>query len=155
MLVVRRYEPGDEAGVWALSDAALDAVMGTHVGSGPWDDDLHDIEQVYLDNSGEFLVGMYGGQLVAMGALKRTTPERAEIKRMRVHPAYWRRGFGQAILTALERRAAELGYTVLHLDTTIQQEAAQHLYVKNGYQEVRQGKIGRFDSIFFEKSLCT
>ncbi len=53
-----------------------------------------------------------------MGALRRTTNEWAEIKRMRVHPDFQRRGFGQMILEALEARAVALGYAALHLDTT-------------------------------------
>jgi GNAT superfamily N-acetyltransferase len=40
-----------------------------------------------------------------MGAFRRTDPERAEIKRMRVHPDYQGRGFGQIILSELEARA--------------------------------------------------
>jgi ribosomal protein S18 acetylase RimI-like enzyme len=154
VLNIRRYESSDHAAVWNLHNIALDAV-GTNAGDGPWDDDLRQIEAVYLQNGGDFLVGICAGRLVAMGALKRTNADRAEIKRMRVHPDYQRRGFGQAILTALEKRAAELGYKVLHLDTTIQQTAAQGLYQKNGYVVVREGKIGRFDCVFYEKKLET
>jgi ribosomal protein S18 acetylase RimI-like enzyme len=78
--------------------------------------------------------------------------KRAEIKRMRVSPAHQRNGFGQAILSALERRAVELGYAALHLDTTVQQKAAQGLYVKNGYREAGRSRTGRFESVFYERS---
>ena len=152
MLHIRRYQPADHEAVWDLHHTALHAV-NAHAGSGPWDDDLHQIEAVYLNNGGEFLVGIYDTEIVAIGGLKRTSADRAEIKRMRVKPAFWRRGFGQAMLTALERRAVELGYTGLHLDTTVQQEAAQRLYIKNGFREVRRAKIGHFDIIVYEKSL--
>jgi hypothetical protein len=37
-------------------------------GNGPWDDDLHAIEKVYLANRGEFLIGVVEGEVVAMGA---------------------------------------------------------------------------------------
>ena len=154
MLRIRRYKADDRQPVWRLHNVALHAV-DAHGGSGPWDDDLHQIEAIYFDEGGEFLVGTYHGQIVAMGALKRTSPEQAEIKRMRVDPAFQQCGFGQAILTALERRAVELGYTTLHLDTTVQQEAARHLYVKNGYGEVRHVRMGRFECIFYEKSGLT
>ncbi len=39
----------------------------------------------------------------------------------------------------------------LHLDTTVQQKAAQELYTKNGYRKVRRAKMGRFEYIFSEK----
>ncbi len=70
---------------------------------------------------------------------------------MRIAPAFQRRGFGQAILTALERRAVELGYKTLHLDTTVLQKAAQGLYIKNGYSEASRAKVGPFECIFYEK----
>lgn len=88
-----------------------------------------------------------------MGALKHLSANRAEIKRMRVHPEHQRRGCGQAILEALETRAAELGYSTLQLDTTVQQTAAQRLYIKNGYIEIGRMKVGRFDVIIYEKTL--
>jgi GNAT superfamily N-acetyltransferase len=88
-----------------------------------------------------------------MGALRRTTADRAEIKRMRVHPDFQHRGFGQAILNALEVKARQLGYKMLHLDTSLQQTAAQQFYAKNGYVEVDRRKQGWFILLFYEKRL--
>ena len=96
-LAIRRYEEPDHDEVWALHNVALEAV-GVHGGNGAWDDDLHHIDQVYLEAGGEFLVGVLDGHIVAMGAFKRISREAAEIKRIRVYPAFQRRGFGQAIL---------------------------------------------------------
>lgn len=152
MLLIRQYQSHDREAVWALHNRALLAI-GAHAGNGAWDDDLHHIETAYLSSSGEFLVGIGEGQLVAMGALKRITMDRAEIKRMRVDPAHQRRGFGQALLTALERRAVELGYTLLQLDTTVQQEAAQRLYARNGFRAVRRTMVGSWECIVYEKGL--
>src|SRR6516164_5850761 len=118
MLHIRRYQGTDNDVVWALHNAAL-AATGAHLGNGPWDDDLHHIEQVYLENGGEFLVGEYDGQVAAMGAFRPDSAERAELKRMRVMPALQGRGFGQAILQALEQQARACGYTTLYLDTGV------------------------------------
>ena len=133
MFTLRRYEPADRAAVAYLHVHAIQQA-GAYLGRGPWDDDVYAIEQVYLKNGGEFLIGECDGLLVAMGALKRTSPERAEIKRMRVHPAYQGRGYGQRILDELEARARALGYQTLHLDTSILQLPAQRLYEKNGFR---------------------
>jgi GNAT superfamily N-acetyltransferase len=149
-LHIRRYAPGDKHAVRRLHDDALNEV-GAHLGSGPWDEDLDEIESLYLDSGGEFLVGVLDGEVVAMGALRRTSPETAELKRMRVKPGLQGRGYGQTLLDALHRRAAELGYSTLHLDTTVQQRAARRLYIKNGYREVRRGSIGPFKCIFYER----
>src|SRR5690349_6283609 len=116
MLNIREYSDTDADAVWDLHVIGLEQT-GSHAGHGPWDDDLRNIRYVYLRRSGTFLVGEYEGRIVAMGALRRTSATSAEIKRMRVHPDFQRRGFGQAILRALEARAAQLGCTTLHLDT--------------------------------------
>lgn len=76
---------------------------------GPWDKDLNDIENIYL-KGGDFIVGELEGKVIAMGAFKRKDEEAAEIKRMRVHPDFQGRGFGQAILEELEKRAKKMGY---------------------------------------------
>lgn len=148
---IRRYEPADHPAVMRLHEAALRDV-GAYVEEEGWDEDLRDIEAYYLKD-GEFLVGIYDGRLVAMGAFRRTEGGRAEIKRMRVETGLQGRGFGQAILSALEERAAEKGYTTLSLDTTVQQEPARRLYARNGYREAGRGKMWGFDCVFYEKTM--
>ena len=150
-LHLRRYEPDDHASVLCLHEAGL-REMGTFIEEPGFDLDLRDIEGVYLSGDGEFLVGVCEGQVVAMGALKKTSPGMAEVKRMRVAPAFRQRGFGQEILDELHRRAAELGYTTLHLDTGVNHEAARNLYEANGYQKTRRGLVGPVECVFYEKS---
>jgi len=151
-LDVRRYRASDHDEVWTLHNLALEAV-GAHAGHGPFDDDLHHIDQVYLNAGGEFLVGVLAGRIVAMGALKRLSDERAEVTRMRVHPDCWRRGFGRTLLEHLERRAVELGYRTISLETTVGQLAAQKLYRNAGYVETGRTKHFGFNVIEFEKVL--
>ena len=79
--------------------------------------------------------------------------DRAELKRMRVRPGLQGRGYGQAMLDALHRRASELGYPTLRLDTTVQQRAAQRLYLKNGYREAGRRVVGPFDCIIYEREI--
>src|ERR1017187_6700302 len=130
MLTIRRYQPSDHAAVCELNKTAVLAAGAFSNSAG--DPDLNQIEAVYLDNGGEFLVGTLNDHIVAMGAFRRTAPNCAEVKRMRVHADFQRHGFGQAIYTALEKRARELGYSLLHLDPAVVLVAAQHFYAKNG-----------------------
>jgi ribosomal protein S18 acetylase RimI-like enzyme len=154
-IVLRRYEPRDFEQANALHVRALVAV-GAYLGEGLWDDDLRRIEEIYLRDRGEFLVGddpLDPTRIVAMGALRKTTATRAEVKRMRVHADYQGRGYGRQILAALEARANELGYTTLHLDTSTVQAAARRLYEGAGYREVRRGVIRGLEIIYYEKHL--
>lgn len=152
MLEIRHYQAGDYDEVWDLHILGLQRV-GAYLGEGPWDNDLHHIEDAYQQNRGEFLIGTIDGRIVAMGAFKRTSDERAEIKRMRVHPDFQGQGYGQIILDELERRAKTAGYTILHLDTSVVQIVAQKLYLKNGYRETGREIRGRLECILFEKSI--
>jgi GNAT superfamily N-acetyltransferase len=150
---IRRYQAADREAVWNLHVIGLEQV-GAYREEAHWYDDLHAIEDVYLAHGGEFLVGLLDGQIIAMGALKRTDQERAEIKRMRVHPGVQGRGYGTLILQALERRAHALGYRVLHLSTATILLPAQQFYHKLGFQETGERQtIGAFTEIFFEKQL--
>jgi len=151
-LAIRRYRDADHDAVWDLHNTALNAV-DAHGGDGPWDDDLHNVREVYLDAGGEFLVGECDARIVAMGALCPLDQVTAEITRMRVLPGLWRRGFGQAILERLEARAAELGYRVLHLETTAGQTAARALYERHGYREIMRSQWQRFEVITYEKQI--
>ena len=152
MIHIRRYEPRDHDEVWNLHNLALNRV-NAHGGNGQWDDDLHHVDEVYLQAGGEFLVGVLDGRIVAMGALKRVDAQRAAIKRMRVHPDVQRQGYGSAILSALEIRAIALGYRTLSLDTTTRQAAAQAFYTYHGYRDVGRDRYGEFELILYQKTL--
>ena len=160
MLVLRRYKAEDNEAVKALHYAGIkqfDADAGTDAdlfGVGVnIDADLDDVENVYIKNNGEFLVGIREEKIVAMGALKKLSTTCAEIKRMRVYPEYQRQGLGQIILLELLAVAAQLGYTELCLDTVIQNVPAQKLYEKHGFVRTSQKKMGRFDLLLYEKQL--
>ena len=86
-------------------------------------------------------------------SLRRTSDDEAEVTRMRVHPDFWRRGFGRKILRQLEGRAAEAGVTTLFLETTVGQLGAQKLYLSEGYVECGRRRHFDFDVIRYEKVL--
>ncbi len=152
MFTLRRYTSADQEAVEHLHVSAIQET-GAYLGRGPWDDDVYAIEETYLKHQGEFLIGECDGLFVAMGALKRSNPERAEIKRMRVYREYQGRGYGQIILEELEARARALGYQILHLDTSILQLPAQRLYEKNGFREVGRDQYQQLEVILYEKHL--
>ena len=150
-LKIRQYKPSDKDPVWELHRLALEPT-GAML-PGKWNDDFNDIQKNYINNGGDFLVGTLDNRIVCMGALKKKSETMAEIKRMRVHPDYQRKGFGQIILDKLEEKARQFGYTELCLDTTTKQVPAQKLYEKNGYHEVRRTRYAGLEIIFYEKKI--
>lgn len=152
-LVIRQYQPSDKEEVFNLHVRALKN-ENAYLYTGVWEKDFDDIEGIYLNNRGEFLVGMKDNRIVAMGGLRKTTEDIVELRRMRVDPAFQRMGFGQMILNVLEKKARELRYKAIELQTTIKQVSAQKFYIKNGYTEVRREKEGWvIEAIFYRKEL--
>ena len=152
MMRIRRYLAMDHDAVWELHNGAL-LQVDAHAGDGLWDDDLRRIEAEYIETGGEFFVGTVSGRIVAMGALLRISDDRGEIRRMRVHPDFQRKGLGRQILLALEHRAVQSGFRTLILDTTAQQLAAIRLYTRSGYNEVGRSREASFEVLYFDKKI--
>jgi ribosomal protein S18 acetylase RimI-like enzyme len=152
-LQLRRFEDRDASAVHELHNLELNEA-GANLGRGSWAADLLSIPATYLGDGGEFLVGVCDGRVIAVGALRHVTDSVGEVERMRVHPAFQRRGFARLLLTRLEDRARELRYSRLRLDTAVARTAAQRLYQSAGYREVGRGQLAGADVVYYEKRLA-
>lgn len=152
---IRRYVSEDNATVFALHQECL-AQVGLRPGDGVYyDDDLGRVEETYHRAGGEFLVGEVDGEIVAIGGLRRIGDEVAEMVRLRVRPDHQGRGYGAAVVAALEERAVELGYVMLRADTTVKQPVAMELYRSSGWRELDRRMTGATVTVYFEKRLVT
>ncbi len=150
---IRQYQPADKKSVFELHVRALENEKA-RMYTGHWEEDFNNIEGIYLQNRGDFLVGEISGKIVAMGGLRKMTNEIVEVRRMRVDPDFQRRGLGQEILDALELKAKELGYKIIQLNTSAKQVPAQKFYLKNGYKEIRRETEGWVvDNIIYQKPI--
>lgn len=149
----RGYKEEDFEQVWNLHERALREAGAFIVGHGVWDDDLKNIPAVYDNAGGVFVIAETAGMIVGMGALRRVDNETAEIKRMRVLPELQGKGLGTRMLKLLESKAKELGYKKLILDTSLQQQAALHIYTKHGYKEYKRGELGGLTTVWMEKDI--
>ena len=81
-------------------------------------------------------VAYVDGTPAACGGWKAVDAETAEIKRIFVCPAFRRQGIASALITALERDAAQHGHTRLILETARTTADSAALYHKLGYREI-------------------
>lgn len=102
---------------------------------------------------GTFIVGYEDDVAVCCGGIKRLPDGACEIKRMFVVEAARGRGVARELLTELERRARELGYSVARLDTGPRQPRAQRMYERAGYVPVGNFNANPVASYFGEKRL--
>lgn len=89
------------------ADAPSERHLGFVLGMSQQEDeaDLMAIEQVYLVNGSEFLLGFVENGLIAMGGFKTASTTTAELRRMRIAQPVRGRGYG----TQLLRRAGRSG----------------------------------------------
>ncbi|GGE92381.1 GNAT family N-acetyltransferase [Mycetocola zhadangensis] len=85
---------------------------------------------------GAVAVGYVDGEPVAMGAWRRMSDGKAELKRMFVVDSFRGRGFSRAVLSWLEESAYEHGSTVMMLETNENHPSAIALYRSVGYRDV-------------------
>lgn len=87
---------------------------------------------------------------VGCGAIKAFSSEAMEVKRMYVRPEERRKGIATAILSELERWAAELSCKKCVLETGRKQPEALALYARHGYKQI--GNYGQYAGV--ENSIC-
>ncbi len=150
---IRDYRESDKMAIIELNRVSLENTDAFLWNVNGYYDDLNDIAAQYL-RAGRFFVGEVDGRIVATGAVRVISEGTAEVKRIRVHPDFQRKGIGQSMLSLLERTARGLGCTRIVLDTTIKQTAAQAMYLKNSYRELRRERIyDTTERIYYEKMI--
>jgi GNAT superfamily N-acetyltransferase len=147
-----RYHPEYQEPMLALHRSAI---QGFVLGMSQQQDeaDLVAIDDVYLRNGGEFLLGFNGERLIAIGGFKRLSDEAAELRRMRIATELQGRGYGTLLLRELERRAFQSGIRTLSLDTARRRPLTLEFYRKHGYQEIGQSFYGAVETVQFRKTL--
>jgi putative acetyltransferase len=134
--------------------AALDRDLGGRYPGLP----IHGIDAAnFREAGGVFLVVRLADVAVACGALRPLEDGAVEVKRMYVRDGYRGRGFGRAMLGALEQIAARRGYRTIRLETGGSQPEAIALYKSAGYRTIPCYGAHATDprSRCFEKSLPT
>jgi GNAT superfamily N-acetyltransferase len=147
-----RYSDDYREAMLALHRSAL---VGIPLGMSQQEDeaDLVAIEQVYLREGGEFLLGFIHERLVAMGGFKRLTDTSATLRRMRIERELQGRGYGTQLLRELERLAFQSGIRTLCLDAARRRPLTLEFYRKHGYQETGRGFYGEVETVQFSKTL--
>jgi GNAT superfamily N-acetyltransferase len=104
---------------------------------------------------GDFLLLVRDGETIAGGGFMSHDDETAEFKRIWTRPDLRRQGLARRVVTALEDRAAELGYTRAYLTTGYLQKEAVSLYVRLNFRPLfdLDADPKLFRSLPFEKHI--
>ncbi len=151
-LHIRTYRPEDHGAVTALNRYGL-AAAGVPEDADVYAGDLDDVSANYLTGRATLLVGEVDDTVVAMGALAPIDGTTCEVVRMRVMPSHQGRGYGRAILDALEQAAVGMGYRRAVLLTGPQQRPAIDLYQSAGYSVTGTEQHGSLAGVRMAKQL--
>ena len=99
-------------------------------------DELAALPGPYAPPQGAILLAKQGDHVLGCIALKQLAPGIAEIKRLYVRPQARGQGVAKALVDALLKEAAELGYHEVKLDTLPQMETAIALYKSFGFADI-------------------
>jgi GNAT superfamily N-acetyltransferase len=107
-----------------------------------YEEDLRNIDRVYLTPGSHFWVAEAGAQLIGMVAIERIDADTGRLRRMRVTGDWRRRGIATNLLRTTGEFCRNAGYQRIILDTTKDQVAAHALYEKHGFVRTGSRRIG-------------
>lgn len=127
MLTLKRTDSNDKDFHWLVEklNRYLDVLYGG----------LQDYYSQFnkIDNIPNVVIAYLNDEPVGCGCFKKFDEQSAEVKRMFAREDARGRGVGAAVLTELEKWAAELGYTAMVLEHGDKQPEASKLYQRQGY----------------------
>jgi putative acetyltransferase len=95
--------------------------------------DIEDLEEEYINASGEFMVLLRGQKIIGFFALRPSGNNQVELKRLYLKAGERGRGLGKHLLNMALKMAKESGYARIHLETTSKFVEAVALYRKFGF----------------------
>ena len=101
-----------------------------------FDAELAGLPGAYVEPKGLLLCAQADGHPVGCIALRPVDCETAEMKRLFVRPTHRGKGLARALVVELIRRARDLGYSRICLDTLPGMERAQALYASLGFRDI-------------------
>jgi putative acetyltransferase len=136
--LIRPARLEDAEALQAVHEAAVSAVSAHYYPPeilNAWRDSISSLRmRSYMADPGLlFLVARHNGAAVGFGCL-----EGRQIRAVYVHPGHGRKGFGQALLQALEKAARKNGFKCVFLRASLN---AAPFYLHNGYTDLGPGEF--------------
>ena len=146
-LNVRPFQPDDQPAVARLYTQGLLAGQLAPNDTGA---DIENIDQAYFDSPRhQFWVAEVHGQVVGMIGVASDERDTAEIRRLRVDPAYQDTGIAHALLQTAVSHCRHHGYLKVVLDTRFEHDAAVDLFDQVGFQHNRTKEMHGKDLLEF------
>ena len=119
-----------------------------------FDKELKMMSKMYGPHEGALIIAYSNKQAVACAALRKLDSDVSEVKRMYVQPLFRRLYIGDSLLNILVKKAIDLGYKYMRLDTLDHMIPAITLYQNHGFYKIDAYYFNpNSNTVYMEKSL--
>ncbi len=134
-LKVRSYQPSDQPAVSWLYDHGL---LAGQIAPNDTGADIDNVREAYFDSDRHhFWVAEVDGKVIGMIGVASDEPHTAEVRRLRVDPAYQKTPIAAKLLETAVNHCKHHGYLKVRLDTRFERNAAVGLFDHLGFQHTR------------------
>jgi putative acetyltransferase len=131
---IRKAKAGEETQLLNLVKTVLSEYK-LEIDIGEIDKDLTDLNKYYFNNNGWFFVLEVEGKIVASSAFAKMSERQCELRKMYLLKEFQGNGFGKLLLEESIRKAIELGYKEMVLESNKMLQTANAMYRKYGFEE--------------------
>ena len=144
--VIRSFTRADQPACTALYEQGL---IGGKISDNDTGFDIDNIEAAYMKDGNHFWVAEADGMIVGMIGVQHHDEGTGEIRRLRVHPDYRRRGIGTAMVETAVRFCREQAYLKVTLDTFMERDPAIRLFEQFKFRHYRTKTFGEKELVYF------
>ncbi len=134
MCILRKARKRDGSQILKLVETVL-SVYGLKVNPAETDLDLSNIWEFYFEKGGWFAVLEDQDKIIGSYGLFKVDEVVCELRKMYLLQDYHGRGLGKMLLNNAEKKAKELGFKEIVLETNSKLDNAYGLYKKYGFKE--------------------
>jgi putative acetyltransferase len=114
-----------------------------------FDDELANLPGSYVPPAGCLLIALWQGQVAGCAALQQIGNGICEMKRLYIKPSFRGLKIGRALAEAVIKKAREIGYARMRLDTLPSMERATTLYAALGFREIEPYRYNPIEGTAF------
>jgi len=132
----RKPEKGEESLILELVRTVL-SDYGLKTDPEGTDRDISDIDQYYFSRGGWFSVIETGGKIIGSYGIYRIDDSICELRKMYLMKAYQGRGLGKRMMDEALKKAKDMGFSEMILESNSILKNALALYRKYGFEEYK------------------
>jgi len=152
MVKIRKIRKGEEINVLNIVKIVL-SDYGLNIDPYSTDMDLSDIEKYYFNNNGWFAVLEKDNEIIGSYGICKINKTTCELRKMYLLKKFQGQGLGKSMMDDALKKAKELGYSRMMLETNSNLNKALSLYYKYGFTEYKPDHLSDRCDLAMEKEI--